>query len=186
MDRADQWNVSFAGAPVLLHAALWVREACDVLPGDPDLPGRLLDPVPSLTVKVDRHLWRQWWHSLLRGPDLHNPFASPWASAPSGLLPTLTEIGDAPLAWAETLSNLRNPFRPPRYQLPVGTAVSRLRREGAVRNQPDTRVYGLAVEGHWVQVEPESSLVVASWSALTRADQWLFDALRDTVRPLAS
>jgi len=186
MANADRWSVTFSGTPIMLHAALWVRQAAKVLPSDPNLPGRLLDPVPKATLKVDPRLWRQWWQALLHGPDVRGALGDRWPSAPTALRPVLDEVGEAPLAWAEVLADLRNPYRPPRYQLPVAAALAKLRREGAGRTWMETRVYGLAVEGDWVQVEPDSSLILASWSALAHADQWLTDSLRDTVRPLAS
>lgn len=186
MSNGERWTVTFSGAPIQLHTALWVRQAAGVLPGDSRLPGRLLDPVPSLGLRLDSELWYQWWRALLRKPDLHVTFRDRWPLAPSGMRLALDGLGDAPLTWAKGLAELRDPYRQPRYQLPVEPALAALRREGVGRLQQHTRVYGLAVEGHWIHVEPESSLVLASWSALGRAKEWLADSLRDTIRPLAS
>lgn len=183
---AGQWSVTFSGTPVMLHAALWVRQAAKVLPNDPSLPKRLLDPVPRVVAKIDPKLWRQWWLALLQGPELSGTAFDRWPSAPTALRPSLDELGDAPLTWAETMAAFRNPYRPPRYQLPVDAALARLRREGGRVQGGPVRVYGLAVEGNWVQVEPESSVVLASWSALAHAQEWLADALRDTVPAVAS
>jgi hypothetical protein len=186
MASVGRWSVAFGGTPITLHTALWVRQAARVLPNDPTLPNRLLDPVPKSGIKVDAKLWRQWWQALVRDPDARGSALDRWPLAPTALRPALDEFGDGPLAWAETLAELRNPFRPPRYRLPVDAAVATLRRECAERTGLAARVYGLAVEGHWVQVEPESSVVLASWSALARPQSWLVESLRDAVRPLAS
>lgn len=186
MSNADQWTVTFNGAPIQLHTALWVRQAAGVLPGDSRLPGLLLDPVPAMDLRIDPELWYLWWRALLRAPELHGGFWDHWSMVPAGLRGALDELGEAPLTWASDLARLRDPYRQPRYQLPVESALSRLRREGSGRTRLQARVYGLAVEGNWIRVEPESSLVLASWSALGHAKQWLTDSLRATVHPLAS
>ncbi|PFG17863.1 hypothetical protein ATK74_2440 [Propionicimonas paludicola] len=186
MTGVGQWSVSFSGTPIMLHAALWVRQAARVLPNDPCLPKRLLDPVPRADVKIDPKLWREWWQALQHGPDSRGTAFDRWPAAPTALRPVLDEFGDAPLVWAQTLAEHRNPYRPPRYQLPVDAALAKLRRESTGRASLEARVYGLAVEGNWVHVVPESSVVLASWAALARPQEWLTEALRDTVRPLAS
>jgi|GEM_PF-3359583 hypothetical protein len=186
MSTGDRWTVSFNGAPIQLHAALWVRQAAKLLPDDSRLPGRLLDPVPTLNLDLDAELWYQWWRALLRVPDVRWSLRDRWPLAPGGLRSALDSVGDAPLTWANDLSQLRDPYRQPRYRLPVEPALAELRREGAGRTWLETRVYGLAVEGSWIQVEPESSLILASWSSLGHAHDWLTGSLRDTVRPLAS
>lgn len=186
MSNGDRWTVTFTGAPIQLHTALWVRQAAQILPDDSRLPGRLLDPVEPMNIRIDPELWYQWWRALLRVPEMQATLRDRWPLAPSGLRPTLDALGEMPLTWATGLAQLRDPYRQPRYQLPVEPALAQLRREGTSRGRMQARVCGLAVEGDWVRVEPESALVLASWSALGHAKQWLTDSLRDTARPLAS
>lgn len=172
------WRVTFDPTPMLLHAALWVRDVSGVTVDDDLTPPPLLQPPTrrQLELPIEPDQWLTWWHHLLRERTIARDL--PWHLAPQPMLPALEALGDEPLRWASRSVRDRSRFGPPEYQLPVGEAVRELERSSNAPFRASVRVVGLAVEGYWTQLDHRSETILASWEALEAVRVWLPSALR--------
>lgn len=182
------WQVSIDTSPTFLHAALYVREACGIPVAAGGVPPPLLVAPPPSGVVVRSDDWHAWWESLIAAgaSDLllsrHlRPATALWPLAPPALLAALEPLGDEPLRWVSwTVDDSR--FQQPAPGFPVQAAVRRLEREFGRRSVMQVNIAGLAVAGDWVEVHRDGSTMLASWSALDQAEDWLTDALREAFR----
>lgn len=176
------WQVRSDTSSLPLHAALYVREACGV-PMTDDGPPPLLVTPPVSEERVTSADWHAWWRELLLAEELTWMLTeSPWPLAPPTLAGTLDRLGDEPFRWVSRTVDDADRYRPPEYSLPVQNAVQRLEREFGRRSLMNVRIEGLAVQGDWIDVRSDGSVVLVSWGALDHAADWITDALRPAFR----
>ncbi len=174
------WQVRFEASSLLLHAALFVREAC-VPVADVDTPPPLLVTPPPARARIDVAAWQEWWSALIEVSD-GTPREDLWSLGPAGLGDSLSELDDEVFRWVTRHVRDADRYRAPDFSLPVRQAVANLERRYGCRSLMDVRIEGLAVRGEWVKVSEDGLVVCASWTALDHAQDWLTDALRPAFR----
>ncbi len=172
------WRVTFDGAAALPHAALAIRDADPTIRiPDRSLPPALVWTPPFGVRPLPLRVWAQWWDQILDHAGDRLPSSElPWA--PDEISEVVGGIGPQALRWASNWIKARNPFVGDRFVLI--NAIRNIQRTSGGR-LPPVRMLGLAVTGHWMQVDPNRHMVLASWDACSEPEPWIEDALRAAV-----